>query len=573
MRAIFILVLASAAAFSAGIHPEVLAEMSLSASGSPIPVVVLVEGQVDAGWIQAASAGMPRTQRQEFVVDALKANAQVTQAGVLEFLQNHSAQRIIPFWLANGIYCEITPDVIRMLAERSDVRYIDYGAPEAELIMPVETREATREELGRSLAWGVEKINADQVWAMGYEGQGVIVGIIDTGVNYNHSDLAANMWHDTPAGYHYGYSYYGSGDPYDPMDDNGHGTHCAGTVAGNGTAGTQTGVAPQAIIMALRIYYYTGGYPTWIQAMEFAADNGASVLSMSLGTTPVGNATLREAEENTLLAGIFHSVAAANSGPGSGTIRASGDCPPPWFHPDQTYQHGQTAVVTAGATNSSDQIASFSSRGPVTWWGSVAPWYDYSDSAPLIKPDISAPGVDVLSAALYSGYTTMSGTSMATPHVAGVAALLLSVNPELSVAQLDSLMEMTALDLGTAGKDNTFGAGRVDAYQAALAALEVGTAEAGEAAIETGMPVISPVWPNPVTSGAGFSLFIPSAGEVAITVLDVSGRVAANVRSGHLSQGSHSYIWNVPETMGSGIYFIMAETPFGSSASRMTVLR
>lgn len=547
--------------------------MGQAAPGDMIPIVVLLEGSLDHGWVQAATSEMDRSERQQFVVETLKDRAQLARQGVMEYLQERPVDRLIPFWLVNGVYCETTAGTIRSLSAREDVRYIDHGAPEASLIEPVETREPLSGDMERGLAWGVDKINADDVWALGYEGQGVIVGVIDTGVDYYHSDLGNNMWHDTPAGYHYGYNFYGSGDPYDPMDDYGHGTHCAGTIAGDGSGGTETGVAPSATIMALRIYYYTGGYPTWIEAMEFAAENGASVLSMSMGTSPVGNATLREAEENVLLAGIYHSVAAGNSGSGSGTILASGDCPPPWFHPDQAHQLGQSAVVTAGATDSGDQIASFSSRGPVTWWGSVAPWFDYGDSQPLIKPDISAPGVNVLSTQLGGGYTTMSGTSMATPHVAGVAALLLSVNPNLTVAQLDSLIEITSLDLGTAGKDNTFGAGRVDAYQAALGAMEVGVGDNTGPAVQPSVPLISGIHPNPVRTSASFSLFLPAEGEVTLNVHDMAGRAVARIHSGHLPSGSHSYLWNFPEELGSGIYFLRASTPAGAAVSRMALVR
>ncbi len=556
------------------IHPDLQMDMALASPGEMLPVVVHMEGALDTEWVNSVTAGMSRAERQVFVVEALRSQASLSQTEALAFLEGCPVERLVPFWLVNGFYCETTPEVIRLLAQRSDVMYIDHGAVETALIEPVERREASPDELNRGLAWGVSKINAPQVWELGYEGQGVIVGIIDTGVDYNHPDLGNNMWHDTDAGYHYGYNFYGSGNPLDPMDDNGHGTHCAGTVAGDGSAGTETGVAPSATIMALRIYYYQGGYPTWIQAMEFAAEHGASVLSMSLGTTPVGNATLRTAEENALLAGIYHSVAAGNSGPYSGSIKASGDCPPPWFHPDQTFHGGQTAVVTVGATDSNDAIASFSGRGPVTWWLNVAPWHDYSDTSPLISPDISGPGVDVLSTYPGGGYTTMSGTSMATPHLAGVAALLLSINPELSVAQLDSLIEVTSLDLGATGKDNTFGAGRVDAYQAALAALEtVGTGGYSHAGLQPSLVSVSPVTPNPASSSAAFSVFSPTAGNAKVTVFDVTGRTVAVIHCGHLSPGSHSFLWNVPETLGSGLYFVRAEAPSGTAVGRMTVIR
>ena len=552
------------------VQPELQRQISLAAPGELIPIVVHVHGALDTDWIESASIGMTRSERQQFVVNALKANAQLSQQAVLASVSDEMVEQLTPFWLVNGFYCHTTPDVILKLSMRSDVRYIERGDVRGHLIEPVDSRDPAPGE--RAVAWGVTKINAPQVWDMGYEGQGVIVGVIDTGVDYNHPDLHSNMWHDTDAGYHYGYNFY-SGNPLDPMDDYGHGTHCAGTVAGMGTQGTETGVAPSATIMALRINYYFGGEATWVQAMEFGAENGAAVLSMSLGSY-TGVAFLREAEEALQLAGVIHSVAAGNSGPGSGTILGSGDCPPPWFHPNQTYHGGNSAVVTVGATDSNDTMAGFSSRGPVTWWGSVAPWFDYSAANPLISPDVSAPGVDVYSTQLGGGYTYMSGTSMATPHVAGVMALMLSANPELTVAQIDSIIEMTALDLGAGVKNNTYGAGRIDAYQAVLAALQL-TGLEGDSQPGAPVPavVLSAVSPNPVSGSASFSIYSPEAGDARIVLFDVAGRAVARVHEGNLDSGNHSFMWSLPENRGTGIYFVRAFTPAGTAVSRMTVVR
>ncbi|PIE51543.1 hypothetical protein CSA37_11075 [Candidatus Fermentibacteria bacterium] len=548
-------------------------EMLIGASADTdhIPVFILAYGQVDRNWVNNSTDGMSRAERQEFAVQAMQQLADASQENILINLRAVKAENIQSLWLANAVYCEATPAAIRQMAARSDVMLIERAAGDISgLIEPVDVRETTPEEDSKALAWGVEKINADDVWAMGYEGAGVIVGVIDTGVDYNHTDLNTNMWHDTPAGLHLGYDFYDSDD--DPMDDYGHGTHCCGSVAGDGTAGTETGVAPSATIMGLRINYYSGGEYTWVQAMEFGADHGASVLSMSLGSTH-GNTTLRTAEENLLTAGVYHSVAAANSGPAPGTILSSGDSPPPWFHPDQTHHGGQSAVVTVGATDISDNIANFSSRGPVTWWS------DYSDSTPLIDPDISGPGVDITSCRWsgYSGsgpYTVMSGTSMATPHLAGVAALLLSVNSNLTVAQLDSLIEVTSVDLGASGKDNTYGAGRVDAYAAAQAALGMSSAEEEtEAAVEPSFVGISAISPNPVVSHAVFTVNAVSAGFADIGVYDVTGRRAANISSDELSAGANAFSWQIPSSMGSGIYFVRATMNGRTVSSRMTVLR
>ncbi len=562
-----VLLLITALAASAGtIQPELQQQMMTTPATDLLPVFILVQGELDTEWIDAVTADMTREVRQQFVVEALKERAEISQAPVLselEMFTSAQVENVKTLWLANAIYCEATHAVIRQMANRSDVTLIERGTYEnSGLIEPVEVTEPASGGTD-ALAWGVAKINADDVWALGYDGSGVIVGIIDTGTDYNHMDLHNNMWHDTGAGYHYGWDFYDNDD--NPMDDYGHGTHCSGTVLGDGSEGTETGVAPGATCMALRINYYSGGEYTWIQAMEFGTDYGAAVLSMSLGSGQ-GNTTLRTAEQNLLTAGVFHSVSAANSGPGSGTILSSGDSPPPWFHPDQSYHGGQSAVVTVGATNSSDGIASFSSRGPVTCWS------DYTDTAPLIDPDVSGPGVDVLSTQWGGGYTTMSGTSMAAPHVAGVAALILDANPSLSVAKIDSILEVTSLDLGANGKDNTYGAGRINALAAVQAALAVGI-EGGSGGTEPAGLLISSINPNPVRGLASFEIYTESPGRMDIGVFDVAGRRIANVSAEEIGSGTHAYSWMVPETVGNGIYFVRANVNGTTVSSRMTILK
>lgn len=574
VKYIILLLIAAVPAFSGTIHPDLQDLIQTSEKTELIPVFILAQGELDTDWIDAVSVNMIREERQEFVVDALKDIADVSQRSIIRELGIYTTEsvcNIVSLWLANAVYCEATPSVISHIASRSDVTVIERAAHEnAGLIYPYDVRDATPEELGKAITWSVTKINADDVWALGYNGSGVIVGVIDTGTDYNHMDLHNNMWHDTAAGYHYGWDFYNGDD--DPMDDHGHGTHTSGSVCGYGTEGTETGVAPGATCMALRINYYSGGEYTWIQAMEFGTDNGASVLTMSLGAPGTGNATLRTAEENLLTAGVYHSVAAGNSGPGAGTILSSGDCPPPWFHPNQTYHGGRSAVVTVGSTNSSDVIAGSSSRGPVGWWGSVSPWNDYSDTEPLIDPDICGPGVDVVSTCWGGGYTTMSGTSMATPHIAGVAALILDANPALSVAKIDSIIEVTSLDLGASGKDNTYGAGRVDALAAVQAALVVGIEDGPQSADPAGI-LISSINPNPVHGLASFEIYTEDTGMIEIGVFDISGRRIAIISAEEIASGTHACSWMVPETVGNGIYFVRAKLNDTTVSSRMTIIR
>ncbi|MCK5131938.1 MAG: S8 family peptidase [Candidatus Sabulitectum sp.] len=565
MKQIIVLLVVAAMALAGSIDPNLAVVMAGSTDTDLIPVFILAHGQVDRDWVNSATDGMNRDDRQQFAVSAMKDIADVAQSGIIAELNYSKAENIKSLWLANAVYCEATRSTIRAIASRSDVVLIEGASdPDAGLIEPYDVHKSTPGELDKAIAWGVTKINADDVWALGYEGQGVIVGVIDTGVDYNHTDLHNNMWHDTAAGYHYGWDFYNNDN--DPMDDHGHGTHCSGSVAGMGTGGTETGVAPSATIMGLRINYYSGGEYTWIQAMEFGAANGVAVLSMSLGSGQ-GNTTLRTAEENLLTAGVYHSVAAANDGPGAETVTSPGDSPPPWFHPDQVNHGGQSAVVTVGATDSNDNIANFSSRGPVTCWN------DYSSSSPLIDPDISGPGVDVVSTQWNGGYTTMSGTSMATPHLAGVAALILSANPNLSVAQMDSIIETTSLDLGSSGKDNTYGAGRVDAHQAVLAALSVTSTEENNGAVVPAAMGISAVSPNPVNNFASFSVYTAVAGTADISVFDVTGRRVANIDNDEIESGANAYNWQIPAEMGSGVYFVRASINGSIVSSRMTVVR
>ncbi|MCH7761382.1 S8 family peptidase, partial [candidate division TA06 bacterium] len=202
----------------------------------------------------------------------------------------------------------------------------------------------------------------------------------------------------------------------------------------------------------------------------------AHVMTFSIGWSHAwgpDRTSWRNALDNALLAGLHASVAAGNednfySPPDN--VRTPGDVPPPWLHPDQTLSGGLSGVVTVGATNSGDTIAGFSSRGPVSW-EIISPWFDYpyNPEMGLIDPDVSAPGVCVTSLNAFNNTSYVScwnGTSMATPHVAGLMALMLSKNPSLSPALVDSIIEVTAIELGLPGKDNAYGSGRINALAA-----------------------------------------------------------------------------------------------------------
>lgn len=567
--------------FAGEITSELETEMAYVTDGELIRILIKPIGRADLDFIETAANGMHRDGRRELASDVMKDFAENSQSGIISHLSSFSTEDVSdihPFWLVNAIACSASPAVIREIAEREDVLYVRFMSKSDILIEPVDVIDPAPTTKGN--AWGVDKIGAPDVWAMGYEGTGIIVSVVDTGVNYNHLDLHNNMWHDTDAGYHYGWD-FDSGDN-DPMDVHGHGTHCAGSVASDGTAGTVCGVAPSATIMGIRVgIQFSDEQDVW-DGFQFSIDNDADVISTSLGwpqSQSPQRFEWREIEENILAAGIIHSIAAGNEGGNTGQpfdLRTPGDCPPPWLHPDQTTTGGLSACVSVGATDSNDNLAYFSSVGYSTWMYD-SPWFDYADTYPLIgliDPDICGPGVDITSCSYSnpSGYTTMSGTSMATPHLAGCMALMLEANPYLSPAQIDSLLEVTSLDLGSAGKDNQYGAGRVQIYDAVLGALSVGVENTAGSIPSPGV-VLSLTGRNPVSSSVSFNLYTGNTGDMNISVYDITGREMATVSSGRIEQGTHSYMWTIPEDIGSGIYFLIASNAAGADKIQLTVIR
>ncbi|GAA0448755.1 peptidase [Paractinoplanes deccanensis] len=266
-----------------------------------------------------------------------------------------------------------------------------------------------------TLADSTAQIGAPQVWAGGDTGAGVDVAVLDTGVDTGHPDLAGRIAETAS---------FVPGE--EVTDRHGHGTHVASTIAGTGAAsgGTERGVAPGAELHIGKVLDDAGeGQDSWIiGGMEWAARTAkAKVISMSLGggpsdgTDPLSAAVNRLSDET----GALFVIAAGNSGPDAQTVSSPG---------------AADAALTVGAVDAQDRLAVFSSRGPRP-----------GDNAP--KPDISGPGVDILAArSQYApegegAYQTMSGTSMATPHVAGAAALLAAEHPDWTGRQLkDALM-------------------------------------------------------------------------------------------------------------------------------------
>ncbi|TDD59009.1 peptidase S8 [Kribbella antibiotica] len=288
----------------------------------------------------------------------------------------------------------------------------------------------------------VPQIGAPDAWKAGYQGSGVQVAVLDTGVDAQHPDLAGKVkeaqdFSDSATG---------------PVDHFGHGTHVAATIAGTGAGagGTRKGVAPQADLLIGKVLNDDGiGYDSWIIAgMEWAAAKGAKVVNMSLGgeatdgTDPMSQAV----NDITARTGTLFVVAAGNDGPSEETVGTPGSA---------------ASALTVGAVDRADKLAEFSSRGPRLGDGGL-------------KPEITAPGVEIVAARAAGTamgnpvdnlYTAASGTSMATPHVAGAAALLAQQHPDWKADQLKNALVSTAK---TQANQTVYqqGAGRVDLTRA-----------------------------------------------------------------------------------------------------------
>ena len=477
------------------IDPLLVEEMGRRGDDEQIKVIVIMKSQYDRAQLnRRADYFVTRAEHREFVINELKAFTTASQYDLRLSLNEMQRQGLTSeptvLWMANALSFGATKIAIENLAQRHDIEMIGYAIernwiPETDQPRPASnTREITP---------NVTQVGADQVWALGYTGEGVVVAVVDTGVNYNHLDLADHLWDGGEEFPHHGYDVYNNDN--DPMDDHSHGTHCAGTVCGDGTAGSQTGMAPNATLMCVKCINANGngGAEMIAAGMQWALEHGADMFSMSLGvanSSVTERTLLRHTCISALDMGIPGAIAAGNEGdklgqyPIPNNVRVPGSCPPPYMDDVQNENPGELSCsICIGAVDYNDNAAYFTSRGPVTWSNTEFADYPYNPGIGLIRPDVCAPGVDIKSANCQgnTGYTEMSGTSMATPCVAGCIALMLSKDINLSPADICRILEETAVPLAE-GKSNIYGFGRVDVL-AAVEAIQLGAIKYGNFAI------------------------------------------------------------------------------------------
>jgi len=341
-------------------------------------------------------------------------------------------------WMVNGVIVDVDPGSLGALEAAPGV--VRVARNQVVPLLPVR-RGPRSPEVEGEITWSVEKVRAPQVWEeFGLDGSGVVVGHIDTGADGTHPDLKGKTIR---------FRDVGDGDNHAVVDGEGHGTHTAGTILGGAAGGTAIGVAPGARMIVARVLDENGANTfRLLRSMQWmldpddnnhtddAPDIGSNSWGSILGIDPSFWLSVSAWRK----AGIIPVFAAGNEGPDPKSCGIPGN-----------YPHS----FAVGATTRRDKVAYFSSRGPVRWGFKT-----------YVKPDVSAPGDGVYSTRDGGGYTYLSGTSMATPCVAGVLALMKDYRPSLSVEAAERVLMQTARDKGPAGKDNDFGAGIIDAYAA-----------------------------------------------------------------------------------------------------------
>jgi len=433
------------------------------------------------------------------VIETMKTTAEETQGPLLDYLsEDERVKEKESYHIINLVYARVTNDLAEELEdeELQEELGIDYVFPDFEIELTQSNEPASRssrdhvETQSDSIEWNIEQINAPAVWDLGIDGSGVVVGVIDSGVTWEHEALQ-RKWrgYDSGGNHDPTYSWYDVHDdadmPYDPygiyIDDDGnffpvlgHGTHVTGTILGSDPAeNNRIGVAPGAKWIAAKIFEDEtgeGGHSGQVTTFRSSVEGGEwmlepggdpgkapDIINNSWGSSylnpPSDNEALRELEVKWRDAQIFPVDAAGNSGPGGSRE--------PTDEEGITYPATFEEAFAVGATDSDKNIAGFSSRGPGV------------DGC--VKPDLVAPGSSISSAAtaaIHGGgyYRVAQGTSMAAPHVAGVAALLLEADPSLSPGEIEEILIDTAEPLTDSDypdhPNNAYGYGLVDAYAA-----------------------------------------------------------------------------------------------------------
>lgn len=382
-----------------------------------------------------------RVVRHERMVRALRAESDRTEREWGSRLALEGARRARRIWVRNAIAVELPADAVVRLSQDRDVARVDY---DAKLAAPI-----TQFAMTGAPEWNLETVGAPALWALGETGSGALVATLDTGVDANHTDLAAK-WRGGPGGW-----FDPHGEHATPYDVDGHGTQAMGIIVGGDATGTSVGMAPDATWMAAKVFDDSGN--AQISDIELAfqwlldPDSDPSTYDLPdvvnnswvfSNTVNVCDPILQTHIDNLRAAGVAVVFSAGNSGASSSTSNAPANTP---------------GVVAVGAVDGDPglPVSSFSARGPSA-----------CDAATPF-PTVVAPGRDIKTTDLTFGFLTESfnyvtGTSFAAPHVAGAVALLRGAFPGRPLNEIEAAIEATAYDAGQPGADIDYGYGVLD---------------------------------------------------------------------------------------------------------------
>ncbi|HNB52101.1 MAG TPA: S8 family serine peptidase, partial [Anaerolineales bacterium] len=460
---------AAAAAWREKVDPWVL---QTATDQSQTEFLVFLTEQAD---LSATETMKTKLEKGTYVYETLSTLAERTQKPVIDQLEALNVE-YKPYWVANMIWVRGDMSVVQAMAQRTDVDHL-YANPTIH-IEDLPQNEASVPDDPSTIEWNILMVNADDVWAAGVSGQGVVIGGQDTGYDWDHPALKNHYrgWNGSTADHNYNWfdAIGGNGpcpDPTVPCDDYGHGTHTMGTMVGDDGGSNQIGMAPGAKWIGCRNMdngngtpaTYSACYQFFIAPTDVNGNNPDPAMAPDVINNSWGCPASEGCNANSLLtivqavraAGIVTVHSAGNDGSSCSTVNT----------PSAIYEES----FSVGSTTSSNTMSGFSSRGPVT-----------VDGSNRLKPNVSAPGSSVRSSIPGTGYTTMSGTSMAGPHVAGLVALLISGTPSLAgqVDTLEDIIEQTAVTVtvnppqvcgGISSNtipNNTYGWGRIDALAA-----------------------------------------------------------------------------------------------------------
>ncbi len=449
-------------------------------SGQEAEFLVVLAGQAD---LSGAASLATKAEKGQFVYNALRAVAQRDQQGLLADLAAQGVE-YRPFYIVNAVWVRGDRQLVLALVARPEVARIE-GNPQVWAVEQAPAGQWADPAGGTApivqspsgVAVNISYVRAPEVWAMGFTGQGVVVGGQDTGYDWQHPALQTQYrgWNGITATHDYNWhDAIHAGSPANtcgvdasaPCDDYGHGTHTMGTAVGSDGGSNQIGMAPGAKWIGCRNMDFGLGTPArYLECFEFflapypvgvSATEGDPTLApdvtINSWSCPASEGcdwqTLQAAVDAQQAAGILTIAAAGNTSGGAGCSSISD---PPGIY---------ASAYTVGALNTgTDSLASFSSRGPVS-----------ADGSYRRKPDLTAPGTNVNSSIPGRSYASLSGTSMATPHVAGAVALLWSARPWLRdhISDTTVILDGSAVPISSADcssngvPNNLYGYGRLD---------------------------------------------------------------------------------------------------------------